>query len=190
MPTSGRDADIRQPFALIASIISRLVIGCLVSPRTFAAADSAPSFLSLAGLALFLVIAFAAGCALFLWSMAVNPFFSSIARIQAERGHRLITTGPYRVIRHPGYAAAVLANPEVETDEDLTKARIRFRELYVAELSMVECPNVEASMIQLAQTIDKDLTTLTPAQSAAYKLAHALRDTFVMSWEVEGTCPQ
>jgi protein-S-isoprenylcysteine O-methyltransferase Ste14 len=40
--------------------------------------------------------------------MAVNPFFSSIARIQAERGHRLITAGPYRTIRHPGYAAAVL----------------------------------------------------------------------------------
>jgi protein-S-isoprenylcysteine O-methyltransferase Ste14 len=65
--------------------------------------DSVPPWLQGLGL-----IAFATGCALFLWAMAVNPFFSSIARIQAERGHRVITAGPYRAVRHPGYAAAVL----------------------------------------------------------------------------------
>ena len=44
-----------------------------------------------------------AGTALFSWSMGVNPFFEKTVRIQKERGHRVIDTGPYRFIRHPGY---------------------------------------------------------------------------------------
>ena len=36
----------------------------------------------------------------------VNRFFSSVIRIQTDRGHHLITNGPYRYVRHPGYAAA------------------------------------------------------------------------------------
>jgi isoprenylcysteine carboxyl methyltransferase (ICMT) family protein len=44
-----------------------------------------------------------------LWAMYVNRFFSSIPRIQSERGHVVITTGPYRFVRHPGYTAALVA---------------------------------------------------------------------------------
>jgi protein-S-isoprenylcysteine O-methyltransferase Ste14 len=43
------------------------------------------------------------------WAMVVNRFFSSHVRIQADRGHTVISTGPYRVIRHPGYAGGILA---------------------------------------------------------------------------------
>jgi protein-S-isoprenylcysteine O-methyltransferase Ste14 len=39
----------------------------------------------------------------------VNRFFSSIPRIQSERGHTVISTGPYRFVRHPGYTAGLLA---------------------------------------------------------------------------------
>jgi protein-S-isoprenylcysteine O-methyltransferase Ste14 len=42
---------------------------------------------------------------LFLWGRAVNKFFSRAVRIQEERGHQVITTGPYRYVRHPGYLA-------------------------------------------------------------------------------------
>lgn len=42
---------------------------------------------------------------LFLWGMAVNKFFSRAVRIQEERGHEVITGGPYRYLRHPGYLA-------------------------------------------------------------------------------------
>ena len=55
------------------------------------------------------IIVFAAGLSLFIWAMHVNRFFSSVARIQRERGHRLITNGPYRWVRHPGYAGAIPA---------------------------------------------------------------------------------
>lgn len=47
-----------------------------------------------------------AGYALVSVSMAVNPFFSTVARIQTDRGHAVATTGPYRWVRHPGYLGA------------------------------------------------------------------------------------
>ena len=47
----------------------------------------------------------------FLWAMYVNKFFSSRVRIQTDRGHYVIQNGPYRFVRHPGYAAAVLLLP-------------------------------------------------------------------------------
>lgn len=43
------------------------------------------------------------GYVLFAWSMGVNPFFEKTVRIQTERGHYVIDTGPYSYIRHPGY---------------------------------------------------------------------------------------
>ncbi len=52
---------------------------------------------------------FALAWIVFVWAMYVNRFFSSIPRIQSERGHAVITTGPYRFVRHPGYTAALLA---------------------------------------------------------------------------------
>lgn len=38
-----------------------------------------------------------------LWAMAVNKWFSKVVAIQTERGHQVITTGPYHYVRHPGY---------------------------------------------------------------------------------------
>ncbi|MDJ0950608.1 MAG: isoprenylcysteine carboxylmethyltransferase family protein [Alphaproteobacteria bacterium] len=49
-----------------------------------------------------------AGHGLVMWAMRANPFFSALVRIQAERGHRVITGGPYRHVRHPGYSGAIL----------------------------------------------------------------------------------
>jgi protein-S-isoprenylcysteine O-methyltransferase Ste14 len=43
------------------------------------------------------------------WAMVVNRFFSSHVRIQTDRGHTVVSSGPYRVVRHPGYAGGVVA---------------------------------------------------------------------------------
>lgn len=48
------------------------------------------------------------GYAVVVWAMATNPFFSTTVRIQEDRGHTVSTEGPYRLIRHPGYAGAIL----------------------------------------------------------------------------------
>ncbi len=42
------------------------------------------------------------------WAMGVNKFFSSVVRIQEERGHSTVMSGPYRWIRHPGYLAMIV----------------------------------------------------------------------------------
>jgi protein-S-isoprenylcysteine O-methyltransferase Ste14 len=41
------------------------------------------------------------------WAQAVNPFFDPGVRIQKEREQRVITSGPYRFVRHPGYTGAI-----------------------------------------------------------------------------------
>ncbi len=51
---------------------------------------------------------FVAGYALFTWAMATNPFFSTIVRIQKDRGHTVVDSGPYRAVRHPGYVAWIV----------------------------------------------------------------------------------
>jgi protein-S-isoprenylcysteine O-methyltransferase Ste14 len=43
-----------------------------------------------------------------MWAMASNRFFSAVVRIQTERGHTTVTTGPYRIVRHPGYAGGIV----------------------------------------------------------------------------------
>jgi protein-S-isoprenylcysteine O-methyltransferase Ste14 len=57
------------------------------------------------------LLLFTAATALQLWAMAINPFFSPEIRLQSERGHQLVTCGPYRFLRHPGYAAMIISVP-------------------------------------------------------------------------------
>ncbi|MGA8193396.1 MAG: isoprenylcysteine carboxylmethyltransferase family protein [Acetobacteraceae bacterium] len=59
------------------------------------------------------LLLFALGWVPVIWAMRVNRFFSSAVRIQPDRGQRVISGGPYRFVRHPGYTAAlvvILAN--------------------------------------------------------------------------------
>lgn len=65
-----------------------------------------PTWLTLLGL-----ILIACGYAFAMWALVENPFFSTVVRIQKERGHQVCDTGPYRVVRHPGYAGNLLALP-------------------------------------------------------------------------------
>ena len=48
--------------------------------------------------------------ALNIWAMACNKYFSKVVRIQTERGHTVVASGPYSYVRHPGYVGAILFN--------------------------------------------------------------------------------
>jgi protein-S-isoprenylcysteine O-methyltransferase Ste14 len=52
---------------------------------------------------------FLAGYALSSYALIENRFFSGMVRIQTDRGHQVVSSGPYHWVRHPGYAGAILA---------------------------------------------------------------------------------
>jgi protein-S-isoprenylcysteine O-methyltransferase Ste14 len=67
-----------------------------------------PTWLNVAGI--FLI---ALGYAFAAWAFAENRFFSSLMRIQTDRGHVVCDSGPYRIVRHPGYAGNLLSLPGI-----------------------------------------------------------------------------
>jgi len=51
-------------------------------------------------------VLFSAGFVLSVWAEAVNKFAEPGVRIQTERGHKVVDTGPYAIVRHPMYLSA------------------------------------------------------------------------------------
>jgi protein-S-isoprenylcysteine O-methyltransferase Ste14 len=48
------------------------------------------------------------GQAIFLWAKCTNYYFSSVVRIQQDRGQHVCQEGPYQFVRHPGYLGWIL----------------------------------------------------------------------------------
>jgi protein-S-isoprenylcysteine O-methyltransferase Ste14 len=95
----------RPPLALQLStlvLVVHWVVAGLDRGR-FHWSDGVPAWLRAASL-----MALAAGYGLAFWAMRVNRFFSSVVRIQSDRGQHVVTAGPYRWIRHPGYLAGIV----------------------------------------------------------------------------------
>ena len=67
-----------------------------------------PTWLNILG---FILIAI--GYAFAVWALVENRFFSSMVRIQTDRGHVVCDSGPYRIVRHPGYAGNILPLPGI-----------------------------------------------------------------------------
>ncbi len=53
-------------------------------------------------------VVLAMGYGLMAWAMFSNAYFSTVVRIQSERGHTVCRSGPYRFVRHPGYVGMAL----------------------------------------------------------------------------------
>ncbi|MBW2280911.1 MAG: isoprenylcysteine carboxylmethyltransferase family protein [Deltaproteobacteria bacterium] len=81
---------------LFAPVAIAVYVVALLEARD--AVSNAPGAAWLLGLAIFVP-----SWALVIWSMVVNPFFEKTVRIQKDRGHHVIDTGPYAYVRHPGY---------------------------------------------------------------------------------------
>jgi protein-S-isoprenylcysteine O-methyltransferase Ste14 len=100
-PGSGRSRSRAFRLALAPFFVGLLVVAGLDAGRFRWSA--VPPGVQAAGL-----VGLAAAFSLMLWAMAVNRFFSPAIYIQTERGHHVVTGGPYRFIRHPGYLAMAL----------------------------------------------------------------------------------
>jgi protein-S-isoprenylcysteine O-methyltransferase Ste14 len=87
-----------------AAALSHVVIGALDAGRWHLTPMPA-------GVRLFGLIAMAAALGTFYRAMRENRFFSSVVRIQRDRGHQVVDSGPYGTVRHPGYAGLILATP-------------------------------------------------------------------------------
>lgn len=97
--TKGWDTAIMSVLALL--MLARLIVAGL--DQRFGWIGDVPAlvqWLAFAGVAL--------GYVLVVWATHTNAYFSQIARIQTERGHSVVTHGPYRLVRHPAYAGAIL----------------------------------------------------------------------------------
>jgi protein-S-isoprenylcysteine O-methyltransferase Ste14 len=66
-------------------------------------ASSVPLAVQVLGLALYL-----ASTAFSMWVLRENSFAAPVVKVQAERGHRVIDTGPYAWVRHPMYSGVSL----------------------------------------------------------------------------------
>lgn len=101
-PVPGADA-IALRWIRVAALVT-LIVAPL--DRRFHWGPSMPDALRVAA------IAGSLGAFLFTFrAMLTNRFFSSVIRIQNDRGHQVVDTGLYGVIRHPGYAGMIAGVP-------------------------------------------------------------------------------
>jgi len=56
------------------------------------------------------LLVFAFGYGFAYWAVYSNPFFATFVRVQEDRGHSVVSSGPYKFVRHPGYAGAIIAH--------------------------------------------------------------------------------
>src|SRR5690349_5235772 len=98
-PTAGADRIALRVIRGVA--LSHIVVGALDTGRWHLTAP-VPALLRAAAL-----VGLAAGLGMFYRAMRENRFFSAVVRLQSDRGHRVIDTGPYSIVRHPGYAGLI-----------------------------------------------------------------------------------
>jgi protein-S-isoprenylcysteine O-methyltransferase Ste14 len=101
-PERGADSLSLGAIRLIA--LAHLVVGALDLGRWHWSVM--PLGLRAAG-----VVGMVASFWLFFRAMTANRFFSTVVRIQTDRGHTVVDAGPYAVVRHPGYAGMIPAMP-------------------------------------------------------------------------------
>ncbi len=99
-PGPGERDRVSQPALVLGLVVVWVLAGLDVGRVHW---SRVPAWLSALGLALV-----ALGYGLVAWSMFVNRFFSSAVRLQWDRGHEVISSGPYALVRHPGYAGGIL----------------------------------------------------------------------------------
>lgn len=102
----GQTGEDPLRLASIRVLFLALFVIALLDIGRFHWSDSVPRVLQLAALGLA-----AAAFAWIVWAMSANRFFVPVIRVQPERGHQVVSAGPYARVRHPGYAGMTLFAP-------------------------------------------------------------------------------
>ena len=97
--TEGWDNALMGVYGLISVVAVPLVAGL---DRRYGWPGGIGLGVQVAGMALNTL-----GWVLNVWSMMANKFFSTVVRVQDDRGQTVATGGPYRLVRHPGYVGAI-----------------------------------------------------------------------------------
>ena len=93
--TKQFDRYILLAYFIFAIIITPLIAGI---DKRLHLSDAMPFYYLYVGIILYVVSAVFST-----WAMLHNPFFEGTVRIQKDKNHNVINTGPYKIVRHPGY---------------------------------------------------------------------------------------
>jgi protein-S-isoprenylcysteine O-methyltransferase Ste14 len=85
---------------LLASLIAIFVVAALDTRYAWSAVANTLVVLG--------YVLFTLGFAMSIWVYAVNKFAEPSIRIQTDRGHQMVNTGPYAIVRHPLYTASII----------------------------------------------------------------------------------
>lgn len=102
-PGKGMKQWDRIYYAVSTPIFFVMFIISILDATRFYWEPSVPFSIMLMG-----IILYSIGQVIALWAKRVNKFFSSVVRIQTERNQTVCTNGPYRFVRHPGYAGGLI----------------------------------------------------------------------------------
>jgi protein-S-isoprenylcysteine O-methyltransferase Ste14 len=104
LPPAARPADLVLATLAFVFLLPATLIVCGLDVRLHWS-PSLPAATQLLAL-----VIFGLGYGFSFWAARSNPFFSTVVRIQRERGHHVIATGPYAYIRHPGYTGSMVGH--------------------------------------------------------------------------------
>jgi len=103
--TKQLDKYIILTYFLFAIVITPLVAGI---DRRLNLTELLPFYYLYVGIILYIISAIFST-----WAMIYNPFFEGTVRIQKDKNHNVISKGPYKIVRHPGYLGMLLGSVSI-----------------------------------------------------------------------------
>ncbi|MBT1511598.1 isoprenylcysteine carboxylmethyltransferase family protein [Bradyrhizobium sp. SRL28] len=91
-----------KKFMLIFVLVTLIWLVAIGLDRRAQASD-VPLVLQALGLAMYLL-----STAIIMWVFRENSFAAPVVKVQAERHHRVVSSGPYAFVRHPMYSGIML----------------------------------------------------------------------------------